>query len=154
MSPGRSPNAICGSHRSIWRSGLDRSVARRCSGVDDDHRLLALAVGDVDSVALAADLFAGWWQLIEKLGAVPRVLVWDGEGAIGRWRGGKVELTGECQAFRGTLGAKVMVCKPGDPEAKGLIERCSRLFGAVVSARSGIRLTGGLQRPTAAVDLR
>ena len=36
----------------------------------------------------AADLFAGWWQLIETLGAVPRVLVWDGEGAIGRWRGG------------------------------------------------------------------
>lgn len=72
----------------------------------------------------AADLFAGWWQLIETLAAVPRVLVWDGEGAIGRWRAGKVELTGECQAFRGTLGAKVLVCKPADPEAKGLIERC------------------------------
>ena len=72
----------------------------------------------------AADLFTGWWQLIERLAAVPRVLVWDGEGAIGRWRAGKVELTGECQAFRGTLGAKVLVCKPRDPEAKGLIERC------------------------------
>jgi transposase len=72
----------------------------------------------------AADLFAGWWQLIEKLGAVPRVLVWDGEGAIGRWRAGRVELTGECQAFRGSLGTKVLVCKPADPEAKGLIERC------------------------------
>src|ERR1700687_2746368 len=36
----------------------------------------------------------------------------------------RFELTGECQAFRGTLGAKVLVCKPGDPEAKGLIERC------------------------------
>jgi hypothetical protein len=35
------------------------------------------------------DLFAGWWRLIDKLGAVPRVLVWDGEGAIGRWRGGR-----------------------------------------------------------------
>jgi transposase len=69
------------------------------------------------------DLFAGWWQLIERLGSVPRVLVWDGEGAIGRWRGGRVELTGECQAFRGTLGARVIVCKPADPEAKGLIER-------------------------------
>lgn len=43
----------------------------------------------------AADLFAGWWQLTEQ-----------------------------CQAFRGTLGAKVVVCKPADPEAKGLIERC------------------------------
>jgi transposase len=70
------------------------------------------------------DLFAGWWQLIESLQASPRVLVWDGEGAIGRWRAGKVELTRECQAFRGTLGARVLVCKPADPEAKGLIERC------------------------------
>jgi transposase len=51
------------------------------------------------------------------------VLVWDGEGAIGRWRAGKPELTGECQAFRGTLGVKVIVCKPADPEAKGVIER-------------------------------
>jgi transposase len=50
----------------------------------------------------AQDLFAGWWQLVEALGAVPRVLVWDGEGAIGRWRAGQPELTAECQAFRGT----------------------------------------------------
>jgi transposase len=71
----------------------------------------------------AADLFAGWWQLFERLGAVPRVLVWDGEGAIGRWRAGRVELTGECQAFRGTLGAKVIVLKPREPEHKGIIER-------------------------------
>lgn len=71
----------------------------------------------------AEDLFAGWWQLISGLSAVPRVLVWDGEGAIGRWRGGRSELTGECQAFRGTLGAKVVICRPADPEAKGLIER-------------------------------
>jgi transposase len=70
------------------------------------------------------DVFAGWWQLISALGAAPRVLVWDGEGAIGRWRAGKVELTRECQAFRGTLGATVLVCKPADPEAKGLVERC------------------------------
>jgi len=71
----------------------------------------------------ASDLFTGWWQLIATLGSVPRVLVWDGEGAVGRWRAGRVELTAECQAFRGTLGAKVLVCKPADPEAKGLIER-------------------------------
>lgn len=69
------------------------------------------------------DLFAGWWRLLERLGAIPRVLVWDGEGAIGRWRGGRVELTAECQAFRGTLGVKVVVCRPADPEAKGIIER-------------------------------
>jgi transposase len=71
----------------------------------------------------AADLFAGWWGHIAGLGAVPRVLVWDGEGAIGRWRGGRSELTIDCQGFRGTLGAKVLICRPADPEAKGLIER-------------------------------
>jgi transposase len=71
----------------------------------------------------APDLFAGWWQVIERLGAVPRTLVWDGEGAIGRWRSGKTELTGECQAFRGTLGARVIVLKPREPEHKGIIER-------------------------------
>jgi len=73
----------------------------------------------------AADLFAGWWRLIAALGAVPRALVWDGEGAVGRWRAGKPELTAECQAFRGTLGTRVVVCKPADPEAKGLIERAN-----------------------------
>jgi len=71
----------------------------------------------------AEDLFAGWWQLIAGLGAVPRALVWDGEGAIGRWRGRRAELTAECQAFRGTLAAKVVICPPRDPEAKGLVER-------------------------------
>jgi transposase len=70
-----------------------------------------------------ADLFAGWWQLIEALQAVPRVLVWDGEGAIGRWRGGRSELTGDCQAFRGTLAAKVVVLRLRQPEHKGIIER-------------------------------
>jgi transposase len=71
------------------------------------------------------DLFAGWWRLIAGLGAVPRLLVWDGEGAIGRYRRGGSELTADCQAFRGTLGTKVIVCKPADPEAKGLVERAN-----------------------------
>ncbi|BBZ12051.1 transposase [Mycobacterium branderi] len=71
----------------------------------------------------AEDLFAGWWQLICGLGAVPRTLVWDGEGAIGRWRSGRIELTEDCQAFRGVLGAKVVVLKPAEPEHNGIIER-------------------------------
>ena len=71
----------------------------------------------------AEDLFTGWWQLIADLGAVPRVLVWDGEGAVGRWRGGRSELTEACQGFRGTLATKVLICRPADPEAKGLVER-------------------------------
>lgn len=71
----------------------------------------------------AQDLFAGWWQQLHAFGAVPRVMVWDGEGAIGRWRGQRPELTADCQGFRGTLAAKVVICKPADPEAKGLVER-------------------------------
>jgi transposase len=71
----------------------------------------------------AQDLYAGWWQLIAALDAVPRTLVWDGEGAVGRWRARRSELTLDCQAFRGVLGAKVYICKPADPEAKGMIER-------------------------------
>ena len=74
------------------------------------------------------DLFAGHWELIRSLGAVPRSLVWDGEGAVGRWRGRRVELTQATQAFRGTLGVKVVLCKPADPEAKGLVERAHRYF--------------------------
>ena len=54
---------------------------------------------------------------------MPRTLVWDGEGAIGRNRGGRIELTQDCQAFRGVLGTKVIVLKPAEPEHKGIIER-------------------------------
>jgi hypothetical protein len=71
----------------------------------------------------AEDLFAGWWQLISALGAVPRTLVWDGEGAVGRHRYGRSELTADCQAFRGVLGAKVVILKKAQPEHKGIIER-------------------------------
>jgi transposase len=71
----------------------------------------------------AEDLYAGWWRLIEQLGAVPRVLVWDGEAAVGRWRSRQSELTSACQGFRGVLGVKVLICKPADPEAKGGVER-------------------------------
>jgi len=69
------------------------------------------------------DLFAGWWTLIERLGRVPRVLVWDGEAAVGKWRPREPLLTEATQAFRGLLAAKVVICRPGDPEAKGLLER-------------------------------
>jgi len=71
----------------------------------------------------AEDLFAGWWRLIARLCAVPRTLVWDGEGAVGKYRRGAPALTAATQAFRGVLGAKVIICKPADPEAKGLLER-------------------------------
>lgn len=73
----------------------------------------------------AGDLFAGMWTLLRMLGAVPKTLVWDNEGAIGQWNGGRPQLTAEANAFRGTLGIKIVQCRPGDPEAKGLVERAN-----------------------------
>jgi transposase len=56
---------------------------------------------------------------------VPRVLVWDGEGAVGQRRRRTTILTQQAHAFRGVLGAKVLICDPGDPEAKDLVERAN-----------------------------
>ena len=96
----------------------------------------------------AEDLYAGWWQLLQQLGAVPRVLVWDGEAAVGRWRARQPELTAACQGFRGVLGAKVLICKPADPEAKGDHRAAARLSGAVLSARPVLHLPDRLQHST------
>jgi len=71
---------------------------------------------------VAEDLFTGWWQLLQGLGGVPRVLVWDGEGAVGQRRRRQTVLTEQAHGFRGVLGAKILICNPADPEAKGLVE--------------------------------
>jgi len=67
------------------------------------------------------DLIDGHWRLLSGWGAVPRTLVWDNEGAVGR--GGK--LTGQFAAFAGLLAVKIHQCRPRDPEAKGLVERAN-----------------------------
>jgi transposase len=63
--------------------------------------------------------------LLSRLGGVPKALVWDNEAAVGSWRAGRPKLTEEFEAFRGTLGIKVIQCRPRDPEAKGLVERAN-----------------------------
>jgi len=54
--------------------------------------------------------------------------VWDGEGCIGQWRRGKQVYTEEFQRFRGTLGMGARLCKPNDPEAKGMNERANGYY--------------------------
>jgi transposase len=71
----------------------------------------------------APDLIAGHWMQLQQLGAVPRELIWDNEGAVGSWRSGKPKLAQDFEAFRGVLGIAIHQCKPNDPEAKGLVER-------------------------------
>lgn len=74
----------------------------------------------------APDLIAGHWSLLNRFGVVPRALVWDNESAVGSWRSGRPKLTAEFEAFRGTLGIRVIQCRPRDPEAKGLVERANK----------------------------
>ena len=50
----------------------------------------------------APDLIAGHWALLNRLGVVPRALVWDNEPAVGSWRSGRPKLAEEFEAFRGT----------------------------------------------------
>jgi transposase len=71
------------------------------------------------------DLLGGQWQLIAALGAASKALVWDNESAVGQWHGGRPQLTEAMNAFRGTLGIRVIQCRPRDPEAKGLVERAN-----------------------------
>jgi transposase len=73
----------------------------------------------------APDLLSGHWTLLSGLGATPKALVWDNESAVGQWRGGRPQLTDAMNGFRGTLGVKVIQCRPADPESKGLVERAN-----------------------------
>jgi len=82
--------------------------------------------------------------------AVPQVLGWDGEGATCRWRARQPQLTTACQAFRGVLGANVLICKPADPGAKGIIDRCRTTWNAharqpVLTACFNRQLNGWLE---------
>jgi transposase len=71
------------------------------------------------------DLLCGQWTVIRRLGAAPKALVWDNESAVGQWRGGRAQLTEAMNGFRGTLGIRVIQCRPADPESKGLVERAN-----------------------------
>ena len=71
----------------------------------------------------AHDVLGGMLHVLDQFGGLPRTAVWDQEGCIGQWRGGRQVLTREFQAFRGTLGMSVRLCAPADPEAKGVVER-------------------------------
>jgi O-antigen/teichoic acid export membrane protein len=71
----------------------------------------------------AEDLFLGWWQIIAELGAVPPTLTAPGEDAIGWQADGQTHLTDECRTFCRSLNTRVIVGRPGDPAATGLIER-------------------------------
>ena len=71
-----------------------------------------------------ADLLLGMWVLLRSLGRVPRRLVWDNEAGIGR---GKRHAEG-VDSFMGTLACRLVLCRPNDPESKGIVERRNGWF--------------------------
>jgi transposase len=70
------------------------------------------------------DLLLGMWELLQRLGRVPRRLIWDNESGIGR---GKRHAEG-VGAFTGTSATTLQRLKPYDPESKGIVERRNGFF--------------------------
>ncbi len=88
----------------------------------------------------AEDLVLGQWAVIGQLGGVPKLLVWDNEGGVGRHRGNDPKLTPQFTVLRGLLGTRFYVCRPRDPETKGKVERTNGFFET--SFLPGRRFTG------------
>jgi len=64
------------------------------------------------------DLLLGMWRLLQQLGKVTHRLIWDNEAGIGRGK-----LTQAAAMFAGGLATRIVLCKPFDPETKGIVER-------------------------------
>ncbi|HEX2183981.1 MAG TPA: IS21 family transposase, partial [Chloroflexota bacterium] len=73
----------------------------------------------------AHDILGGHLACLLELGAVPKCGVYDNEAALVTRHGGRPRPTQAFDAFRGLLGMGVVICRPGDPEAKGLVERAN-----------------------------
>jgi transposase len=74
----------------------------------------------------AHDILGGHLACLVELGGVPKVGVYDNEAALAARHGGRAKPTEAFDRFRGVLGMGAVFCKPGDPEAKGLVERANR----------------------------
>ena len=75
---------------------------------------------------VTGDLLAGMWLLLaQRMGGVPRSLLWDNESGIGQ-RG---RLAEGVAGFCGVLGTRLIQARPYDPETKGLVERANGYLG-------------------------
>ena len=82
-------------------------------------------VGEMIPSREAHDILCAHLHCLHQLGGVPCKGVYDNEASLVSRHGGRATLTDPFQRFRGTLGMGVVICRPGDPEAKGLVERAN-----------------------------
>lgn len=79
----------------------------------------------IDAVMLPSrqggDLTSGMWELIRRLGRVPKRIVWDREAAIA----GTGKPTTLAAGFFGTLATGLKIAPARDPEFKGVVERAN-----------------------------
>ena len=68
----------------------------------------------------APDVLWGMSRCLWALGALPRLMVWDREGALHAGRGRPTEIYA---AFCGQLPVDWYFCQAADPQAKGVVER-------------------------------
>jgi transposase len=92
------------------------------------------------------DLLPAALGCFERLGGVPDKVICDNDAAIvAERRGGVAILHDEVASFFGQLGTKVVPLRPGDPQAKGQVERTNGyLGGSFLSLRTFLDL-GDLQ---------
>ena len=73
----------------------------------------------------APDILWGMRRCLQSFGALPQTVVWDREGAM---HAGGGQPTEELAAFCGALPVGWIILDPGDPQAKGLLERAHRFM--------------------------
>lgn len=69
------------------------------------------------------DLLTGLWNLITGLGAMPQLISWNDNTAIGRREAAEVILTKESIDFCTFSGIRFSLGRPSDTQTRGLIER-------------------------------
>ncbi|MFI6485137.1 hypothetical protein ACIBH1_45010 [Nonomuraea sp. NPDC050663] len=90
--------------------------------------------------------------MLTRLGAVPKTLVWDNDSVVGRWRGGRPQLTAAMNVIRGSLGITIVQCRPADPEVKGLAVRQTAIWKPPpCPADFNTQLTDGWSGPTSGI---
>jgi len=80
------------------------------------------------------DLLAGIAGCLERLGGLPRTLVWDRQAGIHGHGGRPSEAFA---AFRGQLKLDWRFCEPADPQAKGVVERLQATWRPISSRAAG-----------------